>query len=132
MIKTKQELLITLPVVVAVLAVHFRILVLIPLTGVLMFVLVAVLPFAHKHENLWLFLMCATSSIPINLFLLTECNEWKYYLCINADKKFLSFFVMVEGLLILTGVEEVVIGFIGRMIWRRQCRLNIPKLRDDD
>ncbi len=130
----KWGLLTLLPLLVAMTAVHFRLrlLILVPAIVILIFLLVGILPFAHKRENLWLFLICAVSFIPINLFGLNMYTGWKEFLCVEPDIRILSIASTVEALLILTSVEEVVVGFLGRLIWRRQYKLRIPQVVDEE
>lgn len=130
----KWGLLTFLPLFVSMTAIHFRIrlLILIPVTVVLIFLLVGILPFARRRENLWLFLICAVTFIPINLFALNVYTRWKEFLCVDADIKILSIASTVEVLLILTSVEEVIIGFLGRLIWRRQYKLRIPDSKKEE
>ncbi len=127
----KFGILLALPAILGMIATYFRILVLIPIIIVLMFVLVAVVPFTRKHESLWLFLICAVSSIPLNLFFLREYTGWKYFLCVNPNVKLFSVLATIEAMLILTSVEEVIVGFIGRLIWRRQYKLSIPEISEE-
>lgn len=35
--------------------------------------------------------------------------------------------LMIVAFVALTGVEEVITGFLGRLIWRRQYKLGIPE-----
>ena len=127
----KFGILLALPAILGMIATYFRILVLIPIIIVLMFVLVAVVPFTRKHERLWLFLIWAVSSIPLNLFFLREYTGWKYFLCVNPNVKLFSVLATIEAMLILTSVEEVIVGFIGRLIWRRQYKLSIPEISEE-
>ena len=127
----KFGILLALPAILGMIATYFRILVLIPIIIVLMFVLVAVVPFTRKHESLWLFLICAVSSIPLNLFFLREYTGWKYFLCVNPNVKLFSVLATIEAMLILTSVEEVIVGFIGRLIWRRQYKLSISEISEE-
>ena len=45
-----------------------------------MFFLVAVLPVCRRRENLWLFILWAILSIPVNYRLLTEVGELRLLL----------------------------------------------------
>ena len=130
----KCGLLTLLPLLVAMTAVYFQLplLILIPVTVILIFLLVGILPFTHRQENLWLFLICAVSFIPIHLLGLNIYTGWKEFLCADPDIRILSIASTVEALLILTSVEEVVISFLGRLIWRRQYKLRIPQVVDEE
>lgn len=98
-------------------------------TVILIFILVSVLPFCRKRENLWLFIFCAVCSIPINYFLLTEFPQWKYLI---YSGKISYYMTLIEMILILTGVEEVVVVIIGCRIWKRQYALYIPVGKDEE
>lgn len=126
----KLVLLIFCPFLLAVMAAYFRILILIPAIILLIFILVTVLPFVHGHENLWLFLINIISFVPLNLYLLSEYTGWQDYLCICSDLRLFSCVSIIEALIVLTGVEEVLVGFLGRVIWRRQYKLGIPELEE--
>lgn len=126
--QNKRELLIFCPFLLAIMAAHFRILILIPVIIVLIFILVAVLPFAHGHENLWLFLISIFSFAPLNLYLLSEYTGWQDFLHISSDVEYFYYISsMIVAFVALTGVEEVITGFLGRLIWRRQYKLGIPE-----
>lgn len=124
----KLGLLTLLPPVMAIIAAYFRNMILIPIIVFIIFGLVAVLPFAHGHENLWLFLICTISSVPLNLFFLIEYPILQMFLHPDTDMGLLWIISTIEAMLIVTGVEEVIVGFFGRLIWRKQYRLNIPEV----
>lgn len=126
----KTSLLIWSPLVLAITAAHYKSLWLIPATVLLMFLLVSVLPFARKRENLWLFVLCAVCSIPINLFLLKEYPQWREYI-FCGESGILNILSLLEMTLICTSVEEVIVALVGRKIWKRQYALMLPELEDD-
>lgn len=97
-------------------------------TIVLIFILVAVLPFCKGRENLWLFILCTICSIPINIFLLIKFPQWRYILYSGAEKNITYYISLMEIALIGTGVEEVIIALIGRRFWKRQYTLYIPEV----
>jgi len=127
--KYKTGLFIWSPLVLAITSAHYKSLWLIPATVLLMFIMVAVLPFARKRESLWLFLLCAVCSIPINLFLLNEYPLWREYI-FCGEKGILNILSLFEMTLICTSVEEVVIALVGRKIWKRQYALMLPELEE--
>ena len=91
-----------------------------------MFVLVGTLPFCRKHENLWMFVLTAFCSIPVNWFLLTNFEIWKNVLYSGGESCILTKIVIVEYMMVLTGVEEIILGLLTRMLWRKQYKLYIP------
>lgn len=127
----KMVLLIFVPFILSAAAAYFQILILVPFIIFIIFAIVAVLPFAHGHENLWLFLIGVFSFLPLNLFLLREYPIWREYLCGLEDVKLFIVMGTIEAVMILTSVEEVTIGFFGRLIWRRQYKLNIPEVPEE-
>lgn len=127
----KLGLLTALPLLLSITAVRYRICVLIPITVLVIFLLVAILPFTHKHENLWLFLIGTVSLMPTNLFLLKEFPVWQDYLCIT-ERGPLFIVTEIEALMMLISVEAIALGLIGRLIWRQQYKLRIPELEEDE
>ena len=80
--------------------------------------IVAVIPWCRQHENMWLFVLTAIGSVPINITL-TRCVIDMGIL----ETGFPVLGVLVTSLeiyLLLLGIEEIIIGVLGRMIWKRQ------------
>ena len=128
--KYKTGVFIWIPFLFAVTSAHFKSIWLVFATAILIFIMVAILPFAHKRENLWLFIFCAVCSIPINVFLLNEYPQWRY-LMFNGESGVLNIFSMIEMTLIYTSVEEVVIALVGRKIWKKQYVLALPETEEE-
>lgn len=80
--------------------------------------IVAVIPWCRQHENMWLFVLTAIGSVPINITLT------RYVIDMGIlETGFPVLGVLVTSLeiyLILLGIEEIIIGVLGRMIWKRQ------------
>ncbi|MGN0370104.1 MAG: hypothetical protein ACI4EW_06115 [Butyrivibrio sp.] len=80
--------------------------------------IVAVVPWCRQHENMWLFVLTAIGSVPINITLT------HYILDIGIfETDFPVVGVLITSLeiyLLLLGIEEIIIGVLGRMIWKRQ------------
>lgn len=117
--------LMVLPVVISFASARCRLLWLIPVAVIMMFVLVAALPFCRKHENLWVFVLTAVSSLPVNWLLLTKFDSWTDYLY-SGGGAISEKMVIIEYMMILMGVEEIILGLITRLIWRKQYKLYIP------
>lgn len=96
---------------------------------VLIFILVSVLPFCHKRENLWLFIMVALTSGPINWFLIKKYKLWLYLFPTQNTTGLIFYLSMIQYVLILSSIEEILAGMLGRIIFPRQYKLYIP---DDD
>lgn len=115
-----------LPIVISIASAHYKVLWLIPVAVLSMFVLVGTLPFCRKRENLWMFVLTAFCSIPVNWFLLTNFEIWKNVLYSGGESRILTKIVIVEYMMVLTGVEEIILGLLTRMLWRKQYKLYIP------
>lgn len=115
-----------LPIVISIASAHYKMLWLIPVAVISMFVLVGTLPFCRKRENLWMFVLTAFCSIPVNWFLLTNFEIWKNVLYSGGENRILTKIVIVEYMMVLTGVEEIILGLLTRMLWRKQYKLYIP------
>lgn len=92
------------------------------LLPVLLFISVALLPCARKHENIWMFLLVLASSIPVNIVLIRRIIEF-----IGSGSNFFIYSILrsTELYIMLLSLEEVVLGLITRLIWRRQCKINL-------
>lgn len=128
--KYKTGVFIWTPFLLALTSAYFKSIWLVPATVILMFIMVAILPFAHKRENLWLFILCAVCSIPINIFLLNEYPQWRYLL-FSGERGVLNILSTTEMTLICTSVEEVVIALVGRKIWKKQYVLALPEIEEE-
>ena len=115
-----------LPIVISIASAHYKMLWLIPVAVLSMLVLVGTLPFCRKHENLWMFVLTEFCSIPVNWFLLTNFEIWKNVLYSGGESRILTKIVIVEYMMVLTGVEEIILGLLTRMLWRKQYKLYIP------
>lgn len=77
--------------------------------------LVKIMPFTKSYENIWVFLFTFTAFIPMNIkladFIQRIVFEWTGFLrgiwCV------ILWFVLIS-------VEEIVMGLIARLIWRKQ------------
>ena len=84
-----------------------------------LFLMVGLLPFCHRRENLWMFVYAAITFIPINVFILFQ---------IELDRIFHEnlFSVLLWGVLLfllMSSLEEIVLGVITRFVWKRQYKL---------
>ena len=99
---------------------HNRILIsIIALSMIVVFV--AINPTCRQRESLWLFVMVAVSSIPLNL------HFGRIFALIGSDllgyTKWESYIVGAVGYCIAFCAEEIIYGIVGRMIWRRQYKI---------
>lgn len=95
-------------------------------TALSLFVLVALLPFCHRRENLWMFIFVAVFGLPINIYLSKEYTP----LVFRDDSVIELIFYSALVFFVLFSVEEIIFATITRIIWRRQCKL-FPKDFDE-
>lgn len=95
-------------------------------TALSLFVLVALLPFCHRRENLWMFIFVAIFGLPINIYLSKECTP----LLFGDDSSIELFCYSALVFFVLFSIEEIVFATITRIIWRRQYKL-FPKDFDE-
>lgn len=77
-------------------------------------------PAFRGRENLWMFLVVSVSSIPLNIAVLVFLNNQGF---ISGSFFLLGFTRCLMYYFVLLSVEEVVMGVITRMIWKKQNRL---------
>lgn len=123
----KTELFIWSPFLLAVIAAYYKSVWLVAVTVITMFIMVAVLSFTHKRENLWLFILCGICSIPINIFLVNDFLPWKKYI-FHSYHGLSNILLMVGLILICTSIEEILVALVGRIIWKKQYDLMLPKI----
>ena len=119
------SLLMLMPIVLSFISAYFKIISLIPVVVVMMFVLVAVLPVSRHYENLWMFVLTAFCSIPVNWLLLEHYDVWRKYLYTGDDSKIMTAVALILYILLLTSMEEIIFGFLARFFWRKQYELDI-------
>lgn len=88
--------------------------------AVLVYVLAAYLPFCRGCENLWILLMAAPATVPVNFGLLIRYPAWTRLLpgMGEGGPGWLRF--MPGLLLILSGAELMLAGAAGRILWPGQ------------
>lgn len=121
--------LLLLPMSTSILTVYYKALWLIPVVVILIFILIGTMPICRKNENLWMFVLTGFCSIPVNVFLLTKFNVWMDYLY-NGSGKIHKIALITGYTIVLTGMEEIVLGVLTCVLWKKQCKLYIPV--DDD
>ena len=89
------------------------------------FVVVGISPTCRKSQSLWIFVLVAVDGIPANIFLIYNF----VYLGIMGDFNFLfKMLGCVATFCIMLSIEEIVLGFIARLIWPKQYKLSLDKL----
>lgn len=95
-------------------------------TALSLFVLVALLPFCNRRQNLWMFIFVAVFGFPINIYLSKTYTP----LVFGGDSKIALLFYSALVFFVLFSVEEIVFAAITRIIWKRQYKL-FPKDFDE-
>lgn len=86
------------------------------------FGIIAVLPICRKRESLWMFLIVAICSLPINLYLISQLMfEIFDYVELFIVK--LSWYGLIYCMLL--SCEEIIFGIITRKVWRKQYKLKL-------
>lgn len=89
-----------------------------------LFILVAFLPVCEKRENLWMFVFSSVSLFPTNISFSVLISQWaenRLYL----DSVFMKTIVFLIALHILFCMEQIILGFITRLLWRRQYKVEV-------
>lgn len=94
-------------------------------TVLILFFVVSVLKICRRRENLWLFIYTAICGIPINLAIVKE--RMVLFFFDSGIPIVGTIIATVEVFLLLFAIEEIVVGVIGRIIWRRQYRITIEQ-----
>ena len=81
------------------------------------YLVVALLPYTKRHENIWIFLLSSIYNIPINIRLISTLGR---EFILEGEVVLLHLMRYVLIYVIVFCVEQIVLGFIARLIWRRQ------------
>ncbi len=91
---------------------------------IFLFLLVAFLPVCEKRENLWMFVFSSISLLPANIrfsvLILQWAEEELYW-----DSAFMKIIIFLIALHILFCMEQIILGFITRLLWRRQYKVEV-------
>lgn len=91
---------------------------------ILLFLLVAFLPVCEKRENLWMFVFSSVSLLPANIRFSVLISHWAeeelYW-----DSAFMKIVLFLIALHILFCMEQIILGFITRLLWRRQYKVEV-------
>lgn len=85
------------------------------------FLVLKAVPEFKKRESLWMFIAVTFSSIPINVYTVKICADF------FADSyKFMAIIRVSIIYVILFSIQQLVMGILTRIIWKRQYRLWLP------
>lgn len=111
---------ILIPALVAFVAAYMKSLWLALGTVFLNFFLVSVLSQCKRRETLYMFIMVAVSSVFINWFVIENYFSWMSWI---SGNKGIHFLCMLLQVLILSGIEEIMLCLVTRIIWKKQYRI---------
>lgn len=81
------------------------------------FIILRFVPVFNGHENLWMFIFVAVSTIPLNAYALIFLNELGFLFDLTYILKALLCVIYYAALFC---IEEIIMGVITRVIWRKQ------------
>ena len=88
---------------------------------ILTYVIVAILPYAKKHESIWIFLISMFTCVPVNIKIMFWMFEY-----LN-EGEWLALWVL-RGVIyyaVLFSIEEVIFAYFARLIWKRQKTIDM-------
>ena len=86
--------------------------------GVILFVIVGVFPVYRHQHNIWLFILTAVGSIPINTKLLGY--ELLLAMFDSGVPIIGTLIARVQVYFMLFTLQEIVVGIVGQMVWSKQ------------
>ena len=89
-----------------------------------LFILVAFLPVCEKRENLWMFVFSSVSLFPANIKFSVLISQWAEN-GLYLDSVFMKTIVFLIALHILFCMEQIILGFFTRLLWRRQYKVEV-------
>lgn len=89
-----------------------------------LFILVAFLPVCEKRENLWMFVFSSVSLFPANIRFSVLISQWAEN-GLYLDSVFKKTIVFLIALHILFCIEQIILGFFTRLLWRRQYKVEV-------
>lgn len=79
---------------------------------------ISICSLCRKHENLWLFVLTGIAIIPANIEIsMIACG---YFFCPWGDAFVFKLCIFPLAYSILFSIEEILLGIIGRLIWKYQ------------
>lgn len=116
-----------IPLILSVLFVKTKNFMFLPAVVVLLFLIVGLCPLFKKRENLWMFILSGVALLP--------CNIYVSYLFVYKTLFYTAYVILdlisyIVTIFILFCIEEIVLAFITRLIWKKQYRW--PAIDPDD
>lgn len=110
---------ITIPTTLSAIAICHSSIILLIITLLGMFLMLKIPVFKYR-ENLWMFVIAAFATIPINVFLVKMVSESFLFDYNNIVTNIFSGFVIY---VILFAVEQIALGLATRIFYKRQYKL---------
>lgn len=85
---------------------------------VTIFLCISICDICKKHESLWLFVLSGIATIPVNIQISLIAS--KYFSRIWGDAFIFNFIYFPLAYSMLLSIEEILLGIVGRMIWKNQ------------
>ena len=95
---------------------------LLPVIAAAIIAVIAVMPVYRRRESLWIFVITAAASIPVNIRLSILLDKWDI---LDMGIPFSEYIVALFLCMMLFSVEEIILGVAGRLIWRRQYKIKV-------
>jgi len=82
------------------------------------------------NENFWLYVLLGVSSIPLNIEISYRISQIINYIVGYSNLYLCLVFVLLMALLF--NLEEILIGIVGRVIWKKQKTIMINTFSRED
>jgi hypothetical protein len=121
-VSVKRRLwILIIPVILSWDAVRLHSLILMVLAVLAHFGALRLTPVCKRRESLWMFLLVALSTIPLNLHLLAEYGD---LVGVSRNSGIIALSLLsIIWYDVLLSVEEIIMGIITRLIWKKQYKL---------
>ena len=86
------------------------------------FIIIGVVPTCKGRETVWMFTVVAFSSVPINIYILLLMNKLGV---LFGSMPILGVLRCILYYAVLLSVEEIVMGVVTRLIWRKQYKVEL-------
>lgn len=95
---------------------------LISLLPVVLIVSIALNPYSRKYENIWMFVLVAIASIPVNVMFIKYLSELFFDEVLIFP---LILFRSAALYVMFLSLEELLLGIVARVIWKEQWEISI-------
>lgn len=128
-----KKIVFSLPIGLALITAYLESLWMALATILLIFIIVSVVPICNKRESLFIFVIFAFVSMPINYFILNKYDFWlNFTLACDGSRGMIYHLYLLEYILILSSIEEIVITVVGSIVWREQHPIILSVEEEND